>query len=275
MPSSNLSFYTSGPHYGQPIVFLHGGGVAGWMWKPVMEGLREFFCLAPDLPGHGASQHITPFSIGLAAQKVADLMQDQVPGDRATVVGLSEGAQVAVQLLAAAPAQVEKAIISSALLRPLPGGRWIGSPGMLAWLYRLTIRPFRSQEWWIKLNMNYAAGIPEKYFGDFKKSFQEMSESGFVHLMAANQSFRLPDGVGDARAPVLALAGKKEYAAMKESVRDLVRALPNARGGLVNLGRGSRLPEEHNWALSAPDIFAATVRAWMNELPLPSEIELI
>ena len=240
-----------------------------------MEGLPEYYCLAPDLPEHGDSQHVAPFSMELVAQKVSDLIRDHVPGGRATVVGLSEGAQVAVQLLADASEQVERAIISSALLRPLPGTRWLSSPGLLAWLYRLSVRPFRDNDWWIRLNMKYAAGISENYWADFKKSFRGMSESGFVHMMSANQSFRLPDGLENVKAPVLALAGKREYAAMKESVRDLVRVLPNAKGGLVNLGQGSRLAEEHNWALSAPELFAQTVRAWMNGMPLPGEIELI
>ncbi|HET6822007.1 MAG TPA: hypothetical protein VFH34_05120 [Anaerolineales bacterium] len=37
--------------------------------------------------------------------------------------------------------------------------------------------------------------------------------------------------------PVLVLAGKREYAAMRQSARDLVAALPNATGVLINLGR--------------------------------------
>jgi len=33
------------------------------------------------------------------------------------------------------------------------------------------------------------------------------------------------------------------------------------------------MAKEHNWALTAPELFAATVRAWIENQPLPIEIE--
>ncbi len=66
---------------------------------------------------------------------------------------------------------------------------------------------------------------------------------------------------------------KKAYAAMKQSVRDLVSALPNAQGGLINLGKKFSMANEHNWALAAPELFAQTVRAWVEGKTLPVEIE--
>jgi hypothetical protein len=56
-------------------------------------------------------------------------------------------------------------------------------------------------------------------------------------------------------------------------VRDLVSALPNAKGGLINLGKGYSMAAEHNWALTAPELFAQTVRAWMEGKSLSKEIE--
>jgi pimeloyl-ACP methyl ester carboxylesterase len=106
-----------------------------------------------------------------------------------------------------------------------------------------------------------------------KKDFQEMTESEFVNLMIANQRYRLPTGLEKTTAPTLVVAGQKEHAAMKQSVRDLVAALPHARGGLVNLGKKSSMAKEHNWALTAPNLFAQTIRAWIEERPLPAEIE--
>jgi hypothetical protein len=60
---------------------------------------------------------------------------------------------------------------------------------------------------------------------------------------------------------------------MKQSVRDLVAALPNASGGWINLAGTSTLASQHNWALTAPELFAATVRAWIEGTPLPSVVE--
>ncbi len=177
--------------------------------------------------------------------------------------------------LPARPKWVEKAIVSSALLRPVPRLGWAKSPALLAWSYRLSVPPFRNSDWWIRLNMKYAAGIPDEFYPYFKKDFQVMTEPEFVNLLLANQNFRLPSGLDKATAPTLVVAGRKEYPAMKQSVRDLVAALSNARGGLINLGKKLSMAKEHNWALTAPELFAATVRAWIENQPLPAEIEVL
>jgi len=62
--------------------------------------------------------------------------------------------------------------------------------------------------------------------------------------MLANQSYRLPSGLDKATAPTLVVAGRREYPAMKQSVYDLITALPHARGGFVNLGKS------HPWRRS-------------------------
>ncbi len=273
MSDSSLSSEAFGPNNAPTIVFLHGGGVGWWMWLPVIKYLPDYHCLTPDQPEHGSNRQIAPFSMELSAEKVADLILQQAHGGKACVVGLSEGAQITVQLLATAPERVEKAVVSSAILLPVPGLGWVSSPALLAWAYRLTIPPFKNADWWIRMNMKYAAGVPDEFYTYFKKDFQEMTESEFVNLLIANQRFRLPVGLEKAATPTLVIAGQKEYPAMKQSVRDLVAALPHAKGALVNLGKESSMAKEHNWALTAPELFAKTIRAWIEEKPLPLEIE--
>jgi pimeloyl-ACP methyl ester carboxylesterase len=122
--------------------------------------------------------------------------------------------------------------------------------------------------------MKYAAGIPDQYYAQFKKDFQETTESNFVNLMVANQTFRLPPGLEKAAAPVLIVTGQKEYSVMKQSARDLATVLPDARLAQVSLGKGASLGSEHNWALSAPELFARTLRAWIEGKDLPEKISL-
>jgi pimeloyl-ACP methyl ester carboxylesterase len=192
-------------------VFLHGGGVAGWMWEPVVRLLQDYHCLAPDLPEHGQSATVRPFSMELAADKVAELIHAQAPAGKAALVGLSEGAQVGVQMLASAPEVMEWALVSSALLLPITGARLLSAPGLLSWTFRLSVPPFRNSDWWIRLNMKYSAAIPQAFFPQFKAGFQAMTESQFVNLMLANQRFRLPAGLEKVAIPTLAVAGKDEY----------------------------------------------------------------
>lgn len=261
-----------GPQGAATILFLHGGGGGAWSWRPVIERLPEYHCLAPDLPEHGGSKEVKPFSIQDAAERMARLIQARVPGGTAHVVGLSEGAQVAVAMLANAPQQMTTALISSALLRPLPGG-WMLTPGVIAWSYRISVPPFRNNDGWIRLNMKYAAGVPDAYFAEFKHDFQAMTQDSFTHVMIENQRFRLPQGLEKASLPVLALAGRREYAAMQSSAADLGAVLPRATVRLIDLGKGASLAQEHNWCLTAPDRFAETVRAWVEQKPLPEFLQ--
>ena len=267
--SPPLIYQSSGNDEAKTILFLHGGGVAGWMWDPVVARLQDFHCLVPDMPEHGLSMDTRPFTMELAANQAAELVRERARGGKAVVVGLSEGAQVAVQMLATAPEVIERAVVSSAVLLPLPGYGWLSSPRLLSWMFRMSIPPFRKNEWWMRLNMKYSAAIPDGYFPQYRANFQIITESQFVNLLIANQQFRMPGNLGKVTVPTLVVAGKHEYTVMKESVRQLAAALPNAQAKLIDLGEGSSMRLEHNWAMNAPDQFAQTVRNFIIGDDLP------
>jgi hypothetical protein len=129
--------------------------------------------------------------------------------------------------------------------------------------------PLKNNDWWIRLNMRYSAGIGDEYFTEFKRSFQEMSEGGFVNVMTEAMRFRQPPGLEKTDLPVLVAVGEHEYPQMKDSARDLLTVLPNARAILIDFGAGSTLAKEHNWALTDPALFAAVVKAWIEDKEIP------
>ena len=269
-PASNLYFESSGPANAPSILFLHGGGVAGWMWRKQVEALKSaYHCLAPDLPeqGENAARDTRPFTTSGAADRIAAFIRSQAHGGKAHVVGLSEGAQVTVELLSRAPELVDHAMVSSAMLRPM----WVlkvYTPALVAWSYRWFVTPFKNNDWWIRLNM-HSNGISDDYYADFKHNFQTMTEGSLVNLMLAGFNYRLPAGLEKVHLPVLVVVGNKEYKAMQQSGRDLLAALPNARGVTVALGPRASLAQEHSWAMTAPDLFTETLKAWIEDRPLP------
>jgi len=262
----------SGPLRAPTIVFLHGGGGEGWMWQPQVEALSDYHCLVPDLPEQGQSVDEKPFTIQGSAERIAELIRTRAHDGKARVVGLSEGAQITVALLALAPELVERAVVSSALVRPIPGASLM-TPQLIALSYRWTMPPFKNIEWWVRLNMKYAAGVPDKYYPQFRQTFRELTESGFTNLMVENQRFRLPQGLERVNVPTLVVVGKREYAAMRQSAHDLANAMPSAQAFEVNHTRKMSLAEEHNWNLSTPDLFTQTIRSWINDQPLPSALQ--
>jgi pimeloyl-ACP methyl ester carboxylesterase len=269
-----LYIQETGPASAPTIVFLHGGGGAGWMWQPQVEQLSDFHCLVPDLPEQGQSVAEKPFSIAGGARKIADLIRERAHGGKAFVVGLSEGAQIAVELLSQSPELVERAIVSSALVRPIPGA-WMYTPGLIALSFRWSVTPFKNNDWWVRLNMKYAAGVPEKYYQYFRQTFQDLTEDGFTNIVMENQRFRIPAGLERVLAPTLIVCGKKEYSVMRQSARDLARAIPGAQAYEVFHEKKMSLAEEHNWNMTAPELFTQMVRAWFTSQPLPHSLKRV
>lgn len=248
----------SGTQHAPAIVFLHGGGVSGWMWQPQVEQLSDFHCLVPDLAEHGQSLNEGRFSIRDSANQIADLIRTHVPGGKAHVVGLSLGAQVITQLLSSERRTVvDHAIISGTLVRPIPGA------GMMGGVMKL-YAPFKNMPFMIRANMK-SLTVPDQYFEQFSEDTRRLTAHAFAHITAENMSFRLPSGLSAATCPVLIVVGEKEQRMMRQSAQDLVRAIPGAKACVAS-------KVGHNWSLQAPDLFTRTVRAWITDQSLPSEL---
>ncbi len=264
---ADLSVRECGPASVPTICFLHGGGVSGWMWHPQVEALQgTYHCLVPDLPEHGLSAAIQPFTIEDAAHRVTELIRERGHGGRAHVIGLSEGAQIGVQLLASAPEVVDHAIISSALVHPVPGIGLLG-PRAFVLIFHLFAAPFLHSDWYVRLNMRYGNALPERYFNEVREDTRRMTAASFTHMLLENQRFRMPAGLDQVSVPVLVVAGQHELALVRRSVRELVAALSAGQGYLV--ATNLRGAQEHSWNLQRPELFNAVTRAWLTDQPLP------
>ena len=270
----SLYAHEQGPASAPTIIFLHGGGSGGWMWQPQWETFPDYHILVPDLPEHGQSAAIKPFSTQDSACRVEELICTRAHDGKAHLVGLSEGAQVALALLALHPELIYHAILSSALVRPMPGASLL-TPALIATSVKWFVEPFKDMDWWIRLNMKYSAGVPEKYYPQFKKDFQNLTGDLFAHVMVENQRFRLPEGLDHVIVPTLVVAGKKEYSIMRQSVCEIATAIPMAKGFLVSHLQKRSLAEEHNWNMTTPDLFNQMLRAWIMDQPLPAELQPI
>ncbi len=119
------------------IVFIHGGGQSGREWRGHMSKLGGFHCLAPDLPGHGRSNHLPSASPSEIADLVAELIETRVPTRRASVVGVSWGGAIIHALLDRHPDVVDRAIIDGSPPFLAPRGA-----GALMALFLTVLTPF-------------------------------------------------------------------------------------------------------------------------------------
>ncbi|MYR82750.1 alpha/beta hydrolase [Streptomyces filamentosus] len=103
-----------GPREAPPLVLVHGSGVSGSSWGPVVPVLaRRHHVVRVDLPGHGQSPPAASYDVpGQAAVLAAAL--DELALSSVTVAGHSSGGYIATALAEQRPDLVETlALISS------------------------------------------------------------------------------------------------------------------------------------------------------------------
>lgn len=74
----------------------------------------------------------------------------------------------------------------------------------------------------------------------------------------------MPSHLSNAYAPSLVIAGEKESKAMRESVNDIAKALPNAKAILFRKCK-------HDIPWKSSDDFNCTLREWFNDKELTSQ----
>jgi 2-succinyl-6-hydroxy-2,4-cyclohexadiene-1-carboxylate synthase len=112
-----LHWITSGNTDHPAIVFLHGFLGSGLDWEEIIRGLSDkFYCLAPDLPGHGRtakSPNPEPYSMRGAAEAV-HVGLDELRIAQSSLVGYSLGGRLALHLGTTHPRRWNRLVIESA-----------------------------------------------------------------------------------------------------------------------------------------------------------------
>jgi pimeloyl-ACP methyl ester carboxylesterase len=256
---SELHVYETGTRDQPAILFLHGSPLSGRMWQPQLDALKEFHCLAPDLPEHGRSAAIAPFDMKDTVQRLAALIKAASPTGRAHVVGLSFGGVVAQALLDQAPEVVDHVILSGTSAR--------GGKTFLAILkfYLAVNKPFLAllPPGWIAALFNWQFGIPKQYTPMLAEDVRVIKGEALSRLVYTTYAGIVTPPAP--RSPVLVAVGQKETPAAKIMARRLHAAIAGSKGVVAPGGT-------HVWNLQQPELFNATVRAWVRDEELPKEL---
>lgn len=250
-----LHYTESGNTEASLLVFLHGGGVSGWMWKKQIEYFNDYHCLVPDLPGHGLSS-CTDFSIHNCAEEILNLMLTKAQGKKVVLIGFSLGAQVAMEILSMNPEIVDYSIINSALVRPDPLTMKMIQPAI-----RLTYRLTKNRTF-SKLQAKQLY-ISEEMFETYYKETSNMDMNLLIQVLEENMSFRIPTDFSKSTSKILITVGEKEKKMMRKSLLDIVDNTRNCKGIIIpNVG--------HGVSLARPDLFNKIVEAWIHDKDLPN-----
>ena len=253
-----LFFKETGRQNRESIVFIHGGGLSGWMWDKQLEGFEDYHCLVPDLPEHGKSRHVTPFTMETAAEQIIELIKERAPNKKAHIVGISLGGQLVVQILDMAPEVVDHAMTSGTVVHQHYGRAAL----MIMPVMGAIFKPMINTDFFINKTMEKGK-YPPKYFENYKKDTKEFNTYSLTkHMLNENAAFRIPEGLCNMEKPVLISMGETEIKLVHESAEDLNKCLPNSKifkaPGLF-----------HVWNLESPELFNKILRAWITDEKLP------
>jgi pimeloyl-ACP methyl ester carboxylesterase len=247
----------SGNRRAPAVVLLHGIGAAGWMWWQQVAALADHHCLTVDLPGHGGSSVVPWVSVDDAAEQVADLIRSRTAAGRAHVVGLSLGGHVALSLLERRAEVVERVVVSGVTAEP-----W-GHPLLVEAQLRLTSAMLRSPR--AADAQARAYRLPPAQRDALAGSLQAMPPGTYRQVAREVSRYRVPATLAAVRTPTLALAGGNES--------ELIRRAVGVVAGVLPAGEGRIAPDlGHGWNVEAPELFNATVRAWIAGTPLPAAL---
>jgi pimeloyl-[acyl-carrier protein] methyl ester esterase len=246
---------------GPDLVLLHGWGLNLRVWDGIAGELaKRFRVIAMDLPGHGRSEWI-PNARSPAEQAWQVHATLASLSDRYALLGWSLGGQIALDLAAAMPGQVERLVLVATTPRFAAGADWpYGMPAsaldklaaQLRTNYKRTVSDF------LDLQVRGSAGS-ERVLAELHASLFAHGEAhpkALVTGLGTLQKSDLRPMLELVRAPTLVIAGQYDRVTLPAASHALAEALPDAR--YVEMRRAAHAP-----FLSHPAEFLALLTGFL------------
>lgn len=204
--STDISLHFVEKGRGKPLILLHGNGEDGSYFEHQIDCFSaDYRVIAIDTRGHGQSPRgEKPFTIKQFAEDLHDFMEEKGM-EKATLLGFSDGGNIALTFALKYPEKVERMIVDGANL--FPRG----------------VKPL--YQWPIEIGYRIA-----KLFA--KKSEKAKQNAEMLGLMV-NEPHIDPTALARLTMPVLVVAGTKDM--IKEShTRLIYKSLPNAQLNILD-----------------------------------------
>lgn len=118
-----IRLHTKAMGRGETIVMVHGWAMHSGIWLNFAETLaKEFRVIIVDLPGHGFSSPVVPFSL----ETVANSLAESINETPCCWLGWSLGAEIVVYLASRYPKRVNRAILLAGTPCFIKNGEWPG-----------------------------------------------------------------------------------------------------------------------------------------------------
>lgn len=251
-----MSLYVQSLGEGPDLVLLHGWGMHGGVWQPVLERLTQKFRVHVfDLPGLGNSAAVSPYTL----QGLAEAVAGQAP-EGAAVCGWSMGGLVAMRWALDRPGSLRRLLLVGTTPRYINGDGWDCGidPDVFRQFaaqveadYQGTLTKFLSLQ-------AHGGDAPKDTIRRLRESFFERGRPRGEDLQAGLEILLETDlraAVPGLKLPVLVLHGDYDRLAPVAAGRWLAEHLPDA--GFALCPGASHAP-----FLSHPDWFVRQVEAF-------------
>lgn len=253
-----MSLYVETIGSGPDLVLLHGWGMHGGVWQPVMEVLSSFSRVhVVDLPGLGRSGSTAPYTL----EALADAVAQAAPANT-VVCGWSLGGQIALRWALDRPQQVRKLVLVGATPRFVSGEDWRCGisdnvfrdfAGQVQTDYRATLSRFLALQ-------AHGGDASRETIRQLRENFFERGEPDAAVLRSGLDillNTDLRNELQQLRMPAMILHGENDKLAPVDSGRWLARHLPAAR---LEICPGA----SHAPFLSHPSWFVAAMRDFLH-----------
>jgi len=245
---SDFHVFESGDSAKTMILFLHGAGADHKLWEEHINSLKsDYFCVAPDLPGHGKSSDLSWTSLEEVGEELINLVIRKT-NHKIIVVGFSLGGSLAFYLLENYPELISKAIIDGASARPIKGNA----------LVLQLMSPFLKSNFLLNAMAN-SLDIKKSECAGFIRSFKSVDRKSFKKSMIQANRFNLKNAEFAKMIPVLYASGEKESKKMHQSHIKL--------SGLNNESKCVQYPGKgHAWMVFDEETHISMITNWIKNI---------
>jgi 3-oxoadipate enol-lactonase len=245
---------------GPPVVLLHGGtGDPESYWSAQLPVFSEHFRLIlTQYPGYGdEAGGDAPFSIPNCAAHVRGLL-DELDVDRASLVGLSLGGAVSLQLALDYPDRVRRLVLADTM-----SGVW--TQKFRRFIDHALIGAIEQGGHDLMFELNLIFAFSERYLGENEALFDEqkqmwrsMDVARYTAMLRAIRDWSVDDRLGEIQAPALVLWGSEDIEIPRVYSERLASALPHS---ILSVIEGSG----HKSCADRPEAFNKAVLTFLLE----------